>query len=232
MQQNVNEYLIFNAESKDCFWTKKIFISSSKVLYNLKKQQQQNNYCWCSQVREEILKILLYSGYSNFLLHSHPSCAAMTVTAMTALFPFSLYLVAIIYFTHVCVSVTNLCIQANTGTQPCRDSSLCCNQWPKQAKWDTWTFSKALQYTKELMASHIRVPFIGDVDILFYFSLSIKRELIYLGIINIIKDLCHQEIFTCEVPLQTCCAPHPSINWQSVNVIQHKCLPTCMFLPA
>lgn len=63
------------------------------------------------------MKILLYSGCSNFLLHSHPSCAAITVTAMTALFPFSLYLVAIIYFTHVCVSVTNLCIHSHVVIQ-------------------------------------------------------------------------------------------------------------------
>lgn len=63
------------------------------------------------------MKILLYSGCSNFLLHSHPSCAAITVTAMTALFPFPLYLVAIIYFTHVCVSVTNLCIHSHVVIQ-------------------------------------------------------------------------------------------------------------------
>lgn len=36
---------------------------------------------------------------------------------MTALFPFSLYLVVIIYFTHVCVSVTNLCIHSHVVIQ-------------------------------------------------------------------------------------------------------------------
>lgn len=149
---------------------------------------------------------------------------------MTALFPFSLYLVAIIYFIHVCVSVTNLCIK------------------DKAMSW----FKPLLQsVTKARQVRHLNLfkgppvherahglPHRGTTlrgcchFILFCFSSLSKKELIYLGILNIIKDLWHQEIFNCEVPVQACGSPHPSINWQSVNVTQHKFLQTCMFLPA